>query len=172
MHLLAAPRAAFNGTGNATVAVAKGSTSQTFLWNTTVRHPADLTDAQASVWLRFTGTQLQAGNNHDPGCTLSITYILTLNKTAVGIDGGCASLGLGPIAIGTYRLNVSVPPAGFAAPLRVLPGDDIQVQVSLWTNTFSPDLGPTAYILTGSPAFDSRVRFVGASEDAFPAPRP
>ncbi|HUR61892.1 MAG TPA: hypothetical protein VM286_05955 [Candidatus Thermoplasmatota archaeon] len=166
MHLLSAPLAAFNGTGNATIALPKGSTPQTFLWNTTLRHGANLTDAQASIWVRFTGTQMQTGNNHDPGCTLSLLYVLTLNKTARAVDGGCASLGTGILPIGTYRLDLSVPPTGFAPPIRAWPGDDLQVQVSLWTTPLTPDLGPTAYILTGSPGFDSRVRFAGASEEA------
>ncbi|MES2155094.1 MAG: hypothetical protein V4510_08165 [bacterium] len=150
------------GPANHTILTPKGATyqAQTFTWNATLHGKGLVTGAEIDLFLRITGTQVQAGGQ-DPGCTATATYYFTHNATQRGFVGGCGSLGLGTVTPGDRELRFAAPPDAFATPQLVGPGDGVVVQVTLQLE--NAGFAPTCYIL-GGPDWDSNVRFIGLNE--------
>lgn len=161
LHLLNPPELSLVQ-ANHTILVPKGAAyqAQTFLWNTTLHHSGNVSAADFHLFFRLTGSQAQAGAQ-DPGCSVVATLVFTHNGTARGVSGGCGSLGLGVVPPGDRELSFAAPPDAFATPATVHPGDDVQVQLTVYLE--SPGFATTCYILAG-PDHDSRMVLAGLNE--------
>lgn len=163
LHLLEPPALGMSP-ANRTIAIAKGQMPQGFAWNATIRGVAVVTGADLVVWLRFTGSQVQAGAN-DPGCTVVATLTFTINGTATQVPAGCGSAGVGILTPGDVQLRFGPQPGAFATPLYVGPGDDVRLDLVIHTE--SPSVAPTCFILSDA-EHDSRLRLVGLNETTTP----
>jgi hypothetical protein len=156
LHLRAAPHLNATAGGNDTVVATKGAYfPEVFVWNTTLAASGNLSGAHLVAWLLLPRSAVQQGVGGDPGCTLQWTIVATTNGSAVAADGGCVSLGFGPLAPGLYLLEGTAPP--WAANLTVARGTDLAIQVQL--GIVLPN-GGAAYLISGA-AHDSWLRLDG-----------
>jgi hypothetical protein len=165
IHFLLAPDTNLTAPrGNETLIAVKAAASgpQTFTWNRTVQRAANLTGAHTQAWLRLTQSAAQSGANNDPGCTLALTLLVVHNGTAAGFAGGCGSTGLGILTPGDHRIEFAAGPGAVA--VRVLPGDDLILQLTLGIELTG--LGATAFLVGGTTERDTWVRLDGLAEPA------